>query len=424
MLKFRHLMVLLLAAAAAPASAQMLPDVGGAVGGVLERPLNEIGQAAGDVTDRAVEELRAARETAQRQLRRRHPDLIDQDRNGDIVVRSEVLAMAPSAEALATARARGFSERETLEAGELGLRIVVLTAPAGMSTRRAVETLRGIDPAGAYEYNHIYLGSGAEQTAPKQAHSHGAGAAARIGLIDSGVDADHPALAGASLQQRGFAGATIVGAHGTAIGAILIGENGAAPGASLYVADVYGGRPTGGGATAIVSALNWLVQSRVAVINISLVGPSNRALEAAISAALERGVVIVAAVGNDGPASPPLYPAASPGVIGVTGVDARNRVLPEAVRGEQVDFSAPGSDFTAASPSGGYVRVRGTSYAAPIVAGLIAQRLNAPDAASAQRAEAALAAAAVDLGARGRDRVFGLGLVGQDFRNDARVARR
>ena len=80
----------------------------------------------------------------------------------------------------------------------------------------------------------------------------------------------------------------------------------------------------------------------------------------------------------------------------------------------QVDFAAPGSDFAAASLTGGYAAVRGTSYAAPIVAGLIARR-----------GANAVAADAVDLGARGADQVFGAGLVGQDVRDGARrLARR
>jgi subtilisin family serine protease len=137
-----------------------------------------------------------------------------------------------------------------------------------------------------------------------------------------------------------------------------------------------------------------------------------------VRAVIARGHIIVAAVGNDGPAAPPLYPASYPGVIGVTGVDARNRVLPEAGRGPQVDFAAPGADFSAASLAGRTTAVRGTSYAAPIVAGLLASR-------PGDGAQAALAREALDLGARGADQIFGAGLVGQSARDGARrVARR
>jgi subtilisin family serine protease len=110
-------------------------------------------------------------------------------------------------------------------------------------------------------------------------------------------------------------------------------------------------------------------------------------------------------VGNDGPAAPPLYPSAYPGVVGVTGVDARDRVLVEAGRGAQVDFAAPGVFEIDGR------RARGTSYAAPVVAGVLAARLSAPGGREAARALAALQQDARDLGARGRDDVYGYGLV-------------
>jgi subtilisin family serine protease len=418
---FKRLLVLAMAVAAASvASAQVLPGVpgvGGTVGGVLNDPLGEVEQTTRDVTRMTTRELRNAREIAARQLLRRYPNQIDTDPDGAIVIRSEVVAIALSDAALAAAQARGFSVVERVESGGLGLDMVVLRAPSNVSTRRAVETLREIDPAGAYDFNHIYLGAGDAPTIAKQANNRGdASTGGRVGLIDSGVDADHPAFAGASIQQRGFSGPARVGAHGTAVASLIAGTQGAAPGSTLYVADVYGAAPTGGGATAIVAALGWLVQSHARVINISLVGPNNRAVDTAVRAAIARGHIIVAAVGNDGPAAPPLYPASYPGVVGVTGVDARNRVLPEAGRGEQVDFAAPGSDFSAASPGGRYSAIRGTSYAAPIVAGLLARRGGD---------EAALAHDALDLGPRGADQTFGTGLVGQNIRDSARrVARR
>jgi subtilisin family serine protease len=418
---FKRFLVLAIAAAAASvASAQVLPGVpgvGGTGGGVLNDPLGEVEQTTRDVSRMTTRELRNARDIAARQLLRRYPNQIDTDPNGAIVIRSEVVAIAPSAAALTAAQARGFSVIERVESEDLGLDVVVLRAPSDVSTRRAVELLREFDPAGAYDFNHIYLGAGDAPSIAKQASSGGgASTGVRVGLIDSGVDADHPAFAGASIQQRGFAGQARVGAHGTAVASLIAGTRGAAPGSTLYVADVYGGAPTGGGATAIVAALGWLVQSHARVINISLVGPNNRAVDAAVRAAIARGHVIVAAVGNDGPAAAPLYPASYPGVVGVTGVDARNRVLPEAGRGEQVDFAAPGSDFSAAAPGRRYSAIRGTSYAAPIVAGLLARRGGD---------EAALAHDALDLGPRGADGTFGAGLVGQDIRDSARrLARR
>ena len=93
------------------------------------------------------------------------------------------------------------------------------------------------------------------------------------------------------------------------------------------------------------AAFGWMARERVAVINVSLVGPRNKLMERVVKTLVSRGHLIVAAVGNDGPAAPPLYPASYDGVIGVTAVDEKHRVLIEACRGKQVDFAAQGADI-------------------------------------------------------------------------------
>lgn len=146
---------------------------------------------------------------------------------------------------------------------------------------------------------------------------------------------------------------------------------------TLHSADVFGGAPTGGAADAIAAAFAWLVSENVAVINASLVGPDNTALGAVVKAALAKGVVIFAAVGNDGPSAPPLFPASYDGVIGVTAVDEKEKAIVEAARGVQVDFAAPGADMTVAGLDDDYYDVHGTSFGAPIVAGLAAKAVSA-----------------------------------------------
>src|SRR4030095_2280303 len=122
----------------------------------------------------------------------------------------------------------------------------------------------------------------------------------------------------------------------------------------------------------IVQALAWAASKRPSVINISLIGPPNGTMERAISAVRARGIAVVAAVGNDGPAAPPQYPASYPGVIAVTGVDAADRALREAGRPGHLDFPAPGAALVAPLPGRGYSPVRGTSFAAPFVAARLA----------------------------------------------------
>ena len=151
-------------------------------------------------------------------------------------------------------------------------------------------------------------------------------------------------------------------------------------------------------------------------------GPDNHVLEAIVERLIARGHIIVAAVGNDGPAAPPLFPAAWPGVVGVTAVDARRRVLVEAERGPQVRFAAPGAQMVAAKRPSGYILVRGTSFAAPIVAGLLSLKLSMVDKVAADSAIAALASEAADLGAPGPDAVYGYGLVGESLRRQPALA--
>jgi subtilisin family serine protease len=149
-----------------------------------------------------------------------------------------------------------------------------------------------------------------------------------------------------------------------------------------------------------------------------LVGPRNAMLERVIGSLIAGGYVIVAAVGNDGPAAPPLYPASYQNVVGVTAVDAHQRVLLEAARGPQVMFASPGADLAAAGADHSYAAVRGTSFAAPFVAALLAAGLAAPNSADAAAAIDALAKTAIDLDPPGRDLTYGFGLVGADYRTD------
>lgn len=424
-------------ACASPASAQLLGGgLGGGLGGVtgalprtpLETPaaVRDLPGTVGDTTGAALADVR--RLTAAR-LIRDHPEAVEADDHGAPVVRGEVLALSPSAEALEAARRAGFSVGPRISAPELSLESVTLLTPAGLSAREAVRKLRALDPQGRYDFDHIYQ-EGGVVAGPSGGPPPRERRNIRVGLVDGSVAASHPALRGVRLTQQAFApGGAKVTAHATAVASLLAGADGAfegaAPGAAVLVADVYGPTPAGGSATAIAQGLAWLAQNRIGVVNISLVGPPNLVLGAAVRGLVARGVLLVAAVGNDGPAAPPLYPAAYPGVVAVTGVDARRRVLPEAGRGPYVAFAAPGAQMAAAAAAGGFVTVRGTSFAAPIVAGELAAALPEPDPAAAAAALRNLAAQAQDLGAHGRDPIFGAGLVGFDLRVDpARVGAR
>lgn len=427
-------------ALAGPAYAQ-LGGLGGPVGGITNQlPHRAVGElpaperlvepfdraTARELSRDAVAALSGARRLAVERLIREHPEAVEADDGGAPVVRGRVLALSPDPQALAAARRAGFTVGARISAPELGLESVTLIAPPAVSAAAALRQLRALDPQGRYDFDHLYQESGGafgDAGAPAAKAPTGV----RVGLVDGSVA---PGLGGVKLTQRAFApGGAKVTPHATAVASLLAGADGpfrgVVPGAEVLVADVYGPTPAGGSAAAIAEGLAWLARNRVGVINISLVGPPNLVLAAAVRGLVERGVLLVAAVGNDGPAAPPLYPAAYPGVVAVSGVDARRRILPEAGRGPHVAFAAPGAQMAAAAAAGGFVTVRGTSFAAPIVAGQLAAALPAPDRAAAARALRKLAAGAQDLGARGRDPVFGAGLVGFDQRIDpARVGAR
>ncbi|MDC7684565.1 S8 family serine peptidase [Asticcacaulis sp. BYS171W] len=413
----RHVLAFAFLVLACPASAQLrglpLPQADLPV----VEPLDNVIGRVGDVTDR-VTDLTQQRLDQARDLLRRNRDVLERTPQGDVAVRGEVVVWAPSPETIKAAQAQGFTVLRTTPLEDLDAEVVILSPPKGMSGREALKRLMSLDPDGIYDYNHIYLGSGGAATGdPSVVRGAGAG---RVGLIDGGVDQAHPLFRGIRLTQKGFGGNAIPSPHGTATAALLIARadgGGAASGAELWVADVYGNRPTGGSTEAIIGALAWMSREKVAVISISLVGPANGPLRAAIGALVKRGHLIVAAVGNDGPAAKPLYPASFDGVIGVTGVDARQKVLIEAGRGPQVDFAAPGSDITSAALGGRIDAVRGTSFAAPLVAGLLSRRLTTPDPAKAAQAVNDLGAQAVDLGKAGRDTIYGVGLVGENIFN-------
>jgi len=379
-------------------------------------------------------DLRDLRALRIRTLLRVHGDVVEADPHGNPMVRGEVLAVSPDAAALHAAAAAGFSVAREFTLDVPPTHMVVLHIAA--RTARALERLRALDPDGVYDFNHIYIESGAVSAAPTPSYqsatlddettSTAPGASpGRIGLIDSGVDSAHEAFSGLTVHQHGCSPKPVPEAHGTAVASLMVGRaaalHGAAPGSELYAADVYCGQATGGAVQRVVEAFSWLAHEGVPVINVSLVGPPNRILEVVVEGMIARGHIVVAAVGNDGPAAT-LYPASWSQVVGVTGVDAHQRALAEAARGTQVKFAAPGAQMAAARCSSGYTLVRGTSFAAPIVAGLLSLKLQIVDNAAADKAVATLASEAQHLGSSNPDPAYGYGLVGASLRRQPALA--
>lgn len=334
-----------------------------------------IGPAADELGREALAELRRLRLA---ELVRSNPATLEAGPEGVPVRRGVLIALDPSDAQLRAATSVGFKVEAREDLG--GLTSVILRVPSRLGVRAAMRRLMGAAPGLAADYDHIYEPAGGALLPAAGAVLASAAPPSMppgrtIVMIDGGV-ASHSSLAGATIVQQGFAGAAKPTGHGTAVASLLVGRDGgfrgAAGGARLFVADVYGGSPAAGSATAIVRALAWGASKQPDAISISLVGPRNVLLQRAVAILAGRGIRMAAAVGNDGPAAPVQYPAAYPGVTAVTAVDARDRALPEAGRAARLDFAAPGSDMAAALPGHGYAKVRGTSFATPLVAARLA----------------------------------------------------
>lgn len=330
--------------------------------------LGQVRQDAERIVTGTAQRLEAVRQAAIDGLVRRYPDQIALDPQGFPARAGEVVVDDPSDALLAAASAKGY---RVIERGDLlGMGFARLATPPGQSLAQAIRQLRKLG-AGEVSADQLHTPSGSTGSAAPAA----AGTGPLVGVIDGGAN-------GAVLRAGFASGAPRANDHGTAVASLIAGSGavrGGLPGARIASADVYGSDPAGGNATAIAKAIGWMVQNRVGVVTISLVGPANPLLGRVIAAARARGTVIVAAVGNNGPAAPPAYPASYPGVIAVTGIDGRGRPLIEAGRAGHLDYAAPGSDMLAMGAGGTPMPVRGTSFAAPLAAAVIARFYPAPD---------------------------------------------
>lgn len=344
------------------------------------------------------------------------------DDDGFLARRGEIIAMSADSLLQRRAAALGLQVIQQVFLASLNTTMYRLSVPAAAPIDGILARLRAQDPEGVFDRNHLYDRSGTTATSYSGAQSstppHVLTNMAKdisIGLIDTGVDALHPALAGTHVELQYFVDPSRVlpEEHGTAVVSLLVSPQfGVLPNAQLYVACVFYEDRRGASlseAQDLVRALDWLMQRRVPVINMSLSGPPNEVLRAAIKRAIEAGHVIVAAVGNAGPAAPPLYPAAYDGVIAVTAVDGDQHVYRRASRGAHVEFSAMGVDVVAAGPAGP-TTYSGTSFASPYVAALAAMEYRSLDPQKALTVKESLRENALDLGKPGRDEVYGFGL--------------
>ncbi|WP_205772402.1 S8 family serine peptidase [Microvirga calopogonii] len=311
--------------------------------------------------------------------------------------------------------------------------VVQLIPPRGVSLDEAQRRIHVVDASATVDFDHYYYTDEgpADCTGPNceavslvgwnTSASQRCGPTPTIGLIDTRINRDHESLKGQSIEI--LSGLELRGSpshqdHGTAIAAILVGRSGSSnpgllPDGRLLAVEAFyrdGGTADRTDVVTLVGALEALAERNVRVVNMSLSGPTNEVLKRAIASAQEKGMIIIAAAGNNGAGAEPSYPAAYPGVIAVTAVDKKLAVYSRATQGEYIDIAAPGVDLWVASSGGSTVK-SGTSYAVPFVTAAAAILTASSASLDATDLQATLESNTLDLGAPGRDKTYGYGLL-------------
>ncbi len=201
----------------------------------------------------------------------------------------------------------------------------------------------------------------------------------RVAVIDTAIDETHPDLAGAVVERFdavGSAGPRTMD-HGTSIGGAIAARGrlkGVAPNVRILSARAFdsdGGKALGT-TLSVIKAIDWAARERARVINMSFAGPPDPSLHDLLAAAYGKGLILVAAAGNAGPASPPLYPAADEKALAVTATDADDKLYDKANVGAYIAVAAPGVDVLLPAPRGGYALETGTSVSAALTSGVVA----------------------------------------------------
>lgn len=274
---------------------------------------------------------------------------------------------------------------------------------------------RYVDPLVGLQY-------GAQRIGAEAAHQRATGRGVTVAVIDTGVDTDHPDLAGRIIEQANFADGAYGGeVHGTHIAGVIaavannaLGVYGVAPEARLLA--VRSCRPRAperseGICTSetLARGLDYAIRKRAQVVNLSVGGSPDPLMLRLVNRAVERGIIIVAAAGNSGPSGRPPFPAELDQVLAVTAVDARDAPYLFATQGGFIDLAAPGVEIMSTLPKGQFGVLSGTSMAAAHVSGVAALLLQVKPDLSPRDLQKILEQTAQDLGVSRKDPQFGSG---------------
>jgi len=311
----------------------------------------------------------------------------------------------------------------------LGLALLRFSVPAAFDSKQALSNILSDQAALSLARNHIYQVQNQASLpevnlANKSIKSLNNTIPAcdfdvKVGIVDSAIDTKHSAFKSADITEKSFLPNDLNASvqHGTVIASLLVGESKQLvpllPKGKVYSAQVFyqqSDYAQGATLSAIISGINWLLEQNVTVINMSLAGPDNQILHSVLNAAIAKGAIVIAAAGNEGPAAPPMYPAAYQDVIAVSAIDKNQQAYRWSNRGEYVDYSALGVNVLTAKSGQRIGRESGTSIAAPQVTAAIAC-LTATYGKDKKKILDKLNVSAVDLGPKGKDPIYGIGAI-------------
>lgn len=361
----------------------------------------------------------------------------------------EVLAVNATSATVAQAKSLGFKAAAPTSLASLDMSVTRLLPPKGMSTADAQALLQAQLPGASFAQNmkyRIYKTASSTETKPSgvpptpsaeqqqtcagdrcfaqniigwKPELRKCASGLKIGIIDTSVDTSHPAFKRKQIEVHHFSlkGRPGPDWHGTGVTALLAGDDksatpGLIPDASFYVADIfYAGEDKGPTSDTLnmLRAFDWLEAKGVKIINMSLSGPPDALIETAVAKLAAKGILLVAAAGNDGPNNAgPSYPAAYNDVIAVTAVNKKMQNYRYANRGNFVDIAAPGVAIWTALPGSQQAYHSGTSFATPYVTASLAAIYTRVG----HKPKTALQALEIrDLGEAGTDPVYGRGLL-------------
>ncbi|ARQ00878.1 S8 family serine peptidase [Pseudorhodoplanes sinuspersici] len=326
----------------------------------------------------------------------------------------------------ALARRHGLNREESQSFDLSGTTMFRWTIPDGRNVNTVIRRLEtdssilSVQPNYRYTLQQSKTGDGIQYAVEKlrlpRAHELAQGERVLVAVIDSGIDAKHPEIVGTVADSFDPAGGSgDAHSHGTGIAGAIVAHarlTGVAPRARILAVRAFdpNGASAEGTTFNILKGLEWATKRGARVINMSFAGPRDPVIGRALAAANKKGIVLIAAAGNSGPKSPPLYPAADLNVIAVTATDTQDHLFPMSNRGNHVAIAAPGVDVLLPTSGGSYQMATGTSFASAYISGIAALLLEREPGLSPDAVRGVLLRTARDLGPKGRDKDFGAGL--------------